>query len=266
MEDIKSETGFLWVLIKSILLWPITLILVLFGKKKPVELFNPIIEIWKFIFEAKFTLTIIIINILVFFFLQIPLGPDFTDKYSLYPLDLLKFNFLSLFTAGFLHQSLAHLLGNMAAIFIFGRVVEKKLGFFKTAIVYFIGLIIASLFHSITYLILGNLDMGGLGASGAISGLIAAAMLLDPFYLSYELIVPLPVFLLGGLTLYANISGIINPTDTSIGYYAHLGGFLSMTLLFFFFSSEDKQKLRKGLIINLILFFLFGLIYHFMGQ
>ena len=59
-----------------------------------------------------------------------------------YPQDLINLRLYTLVTAGFLHGSLSHLIGNMIDIFIFGRVVERKLGFIKTSLVYFGSLLI----------------------------------------------------------------------------------------------------------------------------
>ena len=61
-----------------------------------------------------------------------------------YPSDLLTFRFHTLITSGFLHADIFHLLGNMLGIFIFGRVMERKLGFFKTFLIYFGALIIST--------------------------------------------------------------------------------------------------------------------------
>ena len=51
-----------------------------------------------------------------------------------------------------------------------------------------------------------------------------------------------------------NPTGIINSSGDGIGYYAHIGGTLSVFLLFnMFFKFEDKQELVKGLFVNMLL-------------
>ena len=66
MEEIQSESKFIWNLIFHIIITPITLLLVIFGKKDFKSLFQPFVDIVKFIFEPKFTITIIILNIAIF--------------------------------------------------------------------------------------------------------------------------------------------------------------------------------------------------------
>ena len=155
-------------------------------------------------------------------------------------------------TAGFLHADPIHLLVNMLGIFIFGRVVERKLGPIKTGLIYFGALIISSLFSSLINLFILKNNVPGIGASGALMGLVAAAILLDPFYITYELIIPLPVMVVGWIAIYADLTGIINRVQDNIGHFAHLGGFISIALLMFLLGVDDRRKLAKGLLINLV--------------
>ena len=106
---------------------------------------------------------------------------------------------------------------------------------------------------------------GGIGASGAISGLVAAAILTDPFYITFLVFgIPIPIILLGWLSIIGDVMGALSPEESNIGYFAHLGGYISITLLVYLFNKEDRQRMKKGLIINIIfviimtlLFFLF---------
>jgi membrane associated rhomboid family serine protease len=163
-----------------------------------------------------------------------------------------------------LHANLSHLLGNMLALFIFGRVVERKLGIIKTLFIYFGALVISGIFTSLINGLILNDNTPGLGASGAIMGLIAAAILLDPFYLTYEAILPLPIMLVGWLTIYADIIGILNPIKDGIGHFAHLGGFLSVGILLYLFGIDERKKMRTGLIINIASFIAIAVIYFFL--
>lgn len=260
MEDINSESKFLWKIILRILMLPITFVMVLFGKKEFKELFEPIRLFFLFMFEAKFTIILIIANVIIF------IWSSFLDEATInllisYPSDLLSLRAYTLITSGFLHANITHLLGNMLALFIFGRVVERRLGVGKTVLVYFGALIISGVFSSAIDLLTGS-NIPGLGASGAIMGLVAAAILLDPFYFTYELILPLPIMFVGWLTIYADILGILNPVEDGIGHFAHLGGFLSITILLFLLSTEDKHVLKKGFYINIFSLIFFVVIYY----
>jgi len=176
------------------------------------------------------------------------------------PSDILSFKVYTLLTSGFLHASISHLLFNCLALFIFGRVVERKVGFSKTALVYFGALIISNLFSSLINLFVVGENTPGIGASGAIMGLVAAAMLLNPFYLTYEFIIPLPIMLVGWITLLADIAGIFRPANDNIGHLAHIGGFISITLLAFLLNIDDRKSLRTGLFVNIASFLAFLII------
>ncbi|MCF7872033.1 rhomboid family intramembrane serine protease [Candidatus Woesearchaeota archaeon] len=258
--EIQSESKFLWKFIGLLLLTPATLILMLFGKRKPKDLFAPFKYLYQFIFEPKFTITLIIINIAVFI-ISLFLPEQTLLSLIQYPADLLIRPY-TLITAGFLHAGIAHLLGNMLALFIFGRVLERKIGAGKTATIYFGALIISGIFTSIINLYILENNTPGLGASGAIMGLVAAAILIEPFYFTYELIFPLPIMVVGWLTIWLDIIGILNPSADGIGHFAHLGGFLSVAILSFVIGIESKTKMKKGLIINLISLAILIIIYY----
>ena len=261
MEEIESESKFIWKFIWHILITPITLLLVIFKKKEFKDLFQPFTDLFKFIFEPKFKIAIIIINVVLFFGSLFFLSEQMFNSFINYPTDLLDFRFYTLITAGFLHANLAHLIGNMIGIFIFGRVVERKLGFSKTLLVFFGALILSSLFESLIHLLITGNNIGGLGASGALMGLIATAILLDPFYLSYELLVPLPIMISGWLAIYADIAGVINPSQDGIGHFAHIGGFISIGLLMFLIGIDERSKLKRGLLINIISLVIWVILY-----
>jgi membrane associated rhomboid family serine protease len=251
MNKIKSESKFIWSFIWYILITPITLILVLLRKKKFDELFLPFKKLSQFIVEPKFTISIIF-TIIITFILSFFISDNMFNNLINYPTDILNFRFYTLITAGFLHANLIHLFGNIIAIFIFGRIVERKLGFFKTMLIFFGALILSSLFDSLIHLFIIGENLGGIGASGALMGLISTAILLDPFYITYELILPLPIMFVGWLAIYADIVGVLNPTQSGIGHFAHIGGFISIALLMFILGVEKRDKLRKGLLINII--------------
>lgn len=151
----------------------------------------------------------------------------------------------------------------MLGIFIFGRVVERKFGIGKTMLIYFGAMFISSVGDSAMGLIFGA-EGGSLGASGALMGLVAAAILIEPFYITYELLIPLPIMVDGWIAIYADFSGILNPAGDGIAHFAHMFGYLSIAIIMFFLGGEERSKLRKGLIINLISLGVAGVIYFLM--
>ena len=133
----------------------------------------------------------------------------------------------------------------MLFLYIFGRIVEKDFGP-KILPVYFGSAIISDIVSAL-------FNQGGIGASGAIAGLISTAILMHPFYVTYLVAgIPLPIIVVGWLAILGDITGILIPKNDNIGHFAHLGGYLAITLLVFLFNPEQKKKMRIGLIVNVL--------------
>ncbi len=248
--QIESESKFLLKFLLSIIKLPLILIQIIFRKKRFGDLFEPLKLVYEFIISAKFTFGIIVANIIIFF-ISMTLPEQVLINLMNFPSDLFHFRIWTLITAGFLHGDLMHLLFNMLGIFVFGRIVERNFGIIKTAIIYFAAMIISHVFSSvINYGVLG-IDIPGIGASGALMGLIAAAILIQPFYITYEALIPMPVMVLGWLAIYADIVGILGAVNDGIGHLAHIGGFISITIIAYFMGGQDRKKMRTGLIINI---------------
>ncbi|WP_456401170.1 rhomboid family intramembrane serine protease, partial [Persephonella sp.] len=129
------------------------------------------------------TVLFILINTFVFLY-ETSLSPQeldlFIHKYGLLPIDLIKFNFTPFITHMFLHGSWAHLIGNMIFLWVFGNNVEDALGKFKFVLFYIVSGLGAAFLQSFVSLTVGNLFTPMIGASGAISGILAAYMKLYP--------------------------------------------------------------------------------------
>lgn len=126
-------------------------------------------------------------------------------------------------TSGFLHLDVAHLFFNMFTLYFFADVVISWFGQGKFIIIYFISLLAGSLlalfFHrDETY-------YSAVGASGAVTGILYSAILLQPndsLYLMF-IPVPIPAYVLGiGYLLYS-IYGMKSRLG-NIGHTAHFGG------------------------------------------
>ena len=128
-----------------------------------------------------------------------------------------------LLTSGFLHVDLAHLFFNMFTLYFFANVV---IGWFGPAIflvIYGISLLAGSLlavfFHN------DEPFYSAVGASGAVTGILYAAILLQPNDSLYLMFIPVPIkaYVLGiGYLLYS-IYGMKNRLG-NIGHTAHFGG------------------------------------------
>jgi membrane associated rhomboid family serine protease len=125
-------------------------------------------------------------------------------------------------SSGFLHADIAHLIFNMLTLWFFAPVVINYLGNFSFGMVYFGSLIFGSLltmvFHKNDY------SYRAVGASGAVTGILYSAILLQPdMMLGLFFIIPIPAYLFGILYLLYSIYGMKAKND-NIGHTAHFGG------------------------------------------
>jgi len=138
---------------------------------------------------------------------------------------------LTIFTAMFLHAGWAHLIGNMVYLGIFGDNVESALGHGRYLLFYLACGVAASLAQ-----IVG--DPGStvpmLGASGAISGVLAAYLVFFPrnrvsVWFLFQ-VAEVPALLVIGLWIVMQIFSELGalasrPTNGGVAYLAHVGGF-----------------------------------------
>ncbi|WP_228236028.1 rhomboid family intramembrane serine protease [Allomuricauda sp. M10] len=137
-------------------------------------------------------------------------------------------------TSGFLHVDISHLFFNMFTLYFFANVVISWFGPAKFLIIYFVSLIGGSLlalfFHK------DEPYYSAVGASGAVTGILYAAILLNPdMQLGIMFIpIPLPAYVLGIAYLLYSIYGMKSRLG-NIGHTAHFGGAIggfATTLLF----------------------------------
>lgn len=140
---------------------------------------------------------------------------------------------LTLVTSIFLHGGWGHLLGNMIYLWVFGDDIEEALGPLRFLIFYLLCGIIAALvfvafnMHSTTPLI---------GASGAISGVLAAYLLLRPcarvtvFIL--RVVVRLRAYWVIGAWALLQVFLLAQHSEDGVAYLAHVGGLAAGALLF----------------------------------
>jgi membrane associated rhomboid family serine protease len=104
----------------------------------------------------------------------------------------------------------------------------------------------------------------GIGASAAIAGIVLAAILIRPFYISFAAIIPLPVFVIGWFSIYGDFIAFVASTSDGVGHLAHLGGYLGAFIVSIFFVGTDKkQDIKKGLMINIVMLLIAGAFWFF---
>jgi membrane associated rhomboid family serine protease len=125
---------------------------------------------------------------------------------------------IRMISSGFLHADEMHLAFNMLTLFFFAPYVYEYIGDFSFLLVYFWSLIFGSL---LTMVFHGNeYSYRAVGASGAVTGIVYSAILLEPRILIYGFI---PGYLFGIAYLLYSIYGMKEKRD-NIGHTAHFGG------------------------------------------
>jgi membrane associated rhomboid family serine protease len=148
--------------------------------------------------------------------------------------------YLTLLTSMFMHGGIAHLAGNMWFLWIFGDNIEDDLGHGRYVVFYVLTGILASLAHVAISAGGPQADVPSLGASGAISGVLGAYLLLHPHrqvtVLLLRIIVAVPGYAAVGLWfVFQLISGLGLLTGGAhvggVAYAAHIGGFIAGAIL-----------------------------------
>ena len=148
--------------------------------------------------------------------------------------------YLTIFSAMFMHGGWAHIGGNMLYLWIFGDNVEHRFGSLKFLLSYLGSGIVATFAQIATD---PNSVIPNLGASGAISGVLGAYMVLFPRNMVNAIfffrIVSLPAIFVIGMWIFlqfVNGAGSIAPTAETgggVAYAAHIGGFVAGVVMGF---------------------------------
>jgi membrane associated rhomboid family serine protease len=162
--------------------------------------------------------------------------------------------FASMLTSMFLHGGLWHLLGNMLYLWIFGNNVEDAMGHGRFIIFYLICGIAAVLAQALPD---PNSTVPMVGASGAISGVLGAYMLLYP-HARVLLGLPLGFFIIQlgrfpavwvlaawfAMQLVMNGLSANNPSEGGVAFRAHIGGFIAGMVLIPFLKHRSVRLWR----------------------
>jgi len=160
---------------------------------------------------------------------------------------------LTLVTSMFLHGGFMHLLGNMLYLWIFGNNIEDAMGHGRFIVFYLLSGTAAALAQG-----LPNPDsvIPMIGASGAISGVLGAYLLLYPHarvmvaipfgFFIHTVYVP-AVVVLGLWFLIQILSSLnANPEEGGVAWFAHIGGFVAGLVLIPFFRHRDVPLWQQG--------------------
>jgi membrane associated rhomboid family serine protease len=167
--------------------------------------------------------------------------------------------YLALLYSMFLHGSIAHLAGNMLFLWVFGNNIEDSMGHTRFVAFYLLCGVVAAASQLLV-------DPGSrvpmVGASGAISGVMGAYILLYPRVRVHTLLtlgffittVTLPAYVILGywfvLQLLLGTVGALAGAQGGVAFWAHVGGFVAgLVLIKLFANSEYLERRRGGMII-----------------
>lgn len=176
---------------------------------------------------------------------------DIIEVFGVKPYFIVNFERLwTILTAMFIHTSFVHLFGNMLYLYVFGNNVEIAFGKIKYFIFYIISGVGAIVFHIASIIISSYMFpmqtitpynpwlVSAVGASGAISGVLGAYIILYPrsmirtigFWIGFPLVLRVPaVIFIGIWFVYQLTYGLLSLTllTAEIAFWAHIGGFLT---------------------------------------
>jgi membrane associated rhomboid family serine protease len=195
------------------------------------------------------TSLIIGINVAVFI-LELVGGETFIKQWSMVPAYIVAgHNWITIFSAMFLHGGLIHILGNMLFLWVFGPEVEDIMGIGRYLIFYLLGGLVATFAQIIVD---PSSTIPNLGASGAIAAVMGAFIITYPrdrirtvLIIGWFIIVRFipAVFLIGFwflIQLFSEVGGLVKMQRGGVAYMAHIGGFIfgMVTVRIF----EDRQR------------------------
>jgi len=153
--------------------------------------------------------------------------PEFFQKYKFEVGSIQRRKeYLRLLSAGFLHADFLHLLLNMYVLYAFGPLVIEVFGIVGFLAIYIGSILLGNIFCLYVY---RNVPFySAIGASGGVSGIIFAAVSLDPVNIKLGILflpISIPGYIFGVLYFGYSVYMMLNPrANDNIGHAAHLGG------------------------------------------
>lgn len=185
--------------------------------------------------QAGNAVIIIIAANILMFILQMFLGDRFTASLMLVSKDVFSRPWI-LLSHMFLHGSPSHLFFNMYALYMFGTLIEQKIGTVRFLFIYFLSGILAGLIPTYS---------AALGASGALMGILGVTIMLLPnLQVLFFFFIPMSMRTAGIIFALMDLFGMFSPVQDGIAHYAHLVG-LACGLIFGYYLLQKKSSFQK---------------------
>jgi membrane associated rhomboid family serine protease len=156
----------------------------------------------------------------------------------------------TILTSMFLHGGLMHLAGNMLYLWVFGNNIEDSLGHVRYLVFYLLCGIAAAFAQALPD---PSSEIPMIGASGAISGVLGAYLILFP-HARVHVLIPFGFlflhtiragWLLGFWFVFQLLSGVFGDASSGVAFWAHVGGFVAGVALILVMR-DRRRKLWQG--------------------
>lgn len=175
---------------------------------------------------------------------------NLTERIGLWPVNSEFFKPWQIVTHMFAHAASGpylffHILFNMFALWMFGRVLENLWGSKRFLIFYMICGLGAGVAHLVMQQLLGGFDVA-VGASGAVFGVLVAFALTFPNTELYIMFIPIPIkakWAILGLVAIDLFGGVSQANGDNVAHFAHLGGALTGFILLKIWNKNNRRTL-----------------------
>ncbi len=155
---------------------------------------------------------------------------------------------VSLVTSMFLHGSWGHLIGNIWFLWVFGNNIEDSMGHLRFGAFYLLTGLAAAV---VQIVMVPGSTVPMIGASGAISGIMGAYLILYPgiridTWIGFW-IIEVPAWVMLGYWMLLQLTGVLGPAVVGggVAYGAHLGGFVAGLLLIPVFRNKKLVEAKQ---------------------
>jgi len=160
---------------------------------------------------------------------------------------------MTIFSSMFMHGGWMHLIGNMWFLWVFGNNIEDSMGHVRFVLFYALCGVVASVAHIVSD---PASAVPTVGASGAISGVMGAYLVLYPrvrvhtlfFLIVFVRVIPLPAWVLlvqwFALQLLSGV-GSLSAEGGGVAFWAHIGGFVAGVALIMLFRRPQLVRAKS---------------------
>lgn len=229
----------------GVVLLPLRVVLAAFGARPWASVIDPFRRVAAMLASTPTTL-LLCSTLLIAFVVQVLVSDSLVAAFVMEESDLVSGAAHTVVTSSFLHAGLYHLVSNVVALFVFGRVVEQYFDGVTLLVTYAAGVVVGGSLTQLVQFSRGS-EWGAVGASIGVAAVMALAVLRSPFSFTYVTVLPLPVAFVGVLYALQEVSKLFVADGVS-----HLGHGLGLAVgvaLAALTGGFRRFVLRAGLVV-----------------